>query len=137
MLMAVDGVAMAVLKDSPQTFPGLRLPAVEEGTRYIDLPRDVAMSVYTYMKSKIDAIEQSFTSFKDLEARWTRADNKPFNSFQNLIGEAAALEPDKLAEMQNLALNTHCRASVKVCIDFVTFPKPAAANAAIAVNARK
>ena len=126
MLMAVDGVAMAVLRASPQSFPGLRLPSVEDGTRYIDLPQDVAMSVYNYMKTKIDAIEQSFTSLKDMEARWSRADGKPFNTFQNLIGEAAALEPDKLAEYKNQALHTHSRASIKICLDFVLFPKPAA-----------
>jgi len=124
MLMATDGIAMEVLRDSPQSFPGLRLPAVDEGTRYVDLPQDVAMAVYDYMKAKIDRIEQSFVSLKNLEANWSRSGGQKWNDVNSLIGEAASVTPDAQGEIKNLVLNTVYRASIKVCLDFALFGNP-------------
>jgi hypothetical protein len=103
-LMQID----AELRDAPYTF-GARVPA------------DIAREVVDAIKEPLQKIEQSFVDMRTLQASFERVDGQAWNSFNNLIGEAAGMDADSKGYLKEHALNTQYNASVKLLIQYIVY----------------
>lgn len=119
-------VAIDLLRTNAKLFPGISATRLMrnrlESMPYSELDPKVGKQLYDYMAGEIEKIKASFISVNDLSMSFHTADGQDWNTFTNLVGEAAALEPNKQGEHKKLVLNSTFEAAVHVELTFIPVP---------------
>lgn len=119
-------VAIELLRNHPHLFPGINANEIVrnrlERIPYSELPEDVGRQLHTHMAGEIEKIAASFISVNDLSMSFHCVDGNDWNTWQNLEGEAVALEPNKQSEYKKIALNSVHSAAVQVELTFIPVP---------------
>jgi hypothetical protein len=88
----------------------------------VQIPAALANQLIEAIEPELKRVEESYVDMRKLTARFTRADNEEnWNSFKNLVGEAAGTGDDELEYVRQSALNRVHHASIKLRVEYIVY----------------